>query len=537
MMKKTVLLMASLVLTLMPFFTGCSRAKGGASERSEGDVATTTSLDSYPIKTDVTLTYWGELSGSVAANYTNLGETPYGKAWIEKTGVKVEFLHPPAGGANEQFNLLVASGDMPDIMDRDWLNLYPGGPEKAINDSVILKLNDIIDKYSPNLKQVLDSHPDWARMVKTDNGNYYGYPFIRGNEKLCIWHGPYVRKDWLEELNMEVPQTFDEWHEMLTVFKEKKRSPAPMVMMITNNDFLLGYGIDRAFFVGDDGKVHWGSMEDAFRDYLTMMARWYKEGLLDPDIATLTSQQISAKVTGNISGATRGSLGGSLGTWTNSARATNPKFELTAVPYPVKKKGDKPKLINVDNLYTGGFSAGITTSCENPDIAARLLDYNYGEEGYIFNNFGIEGVSYTMVNGRPIYTDFIMKNPNGWSVAQSIASHARSAYGGPFIQDLGYFEQYMALPEQKAGPDIWKIDAPYKHKLPPITPTPEESREFARIMSEVNTYADEMMVKFILGTEAITDASWNAYVNTIKRMGIARAVEIQNAALARYNAR
>jgi putative aldouronate transport system substrate-binding protein len=93
----------------------------------------------------------------------------------------------------------------------------------------------------------------------------------------------------------------------------------------------------------------------------------------------------------------------------------------------------------------------------------------------------------------------------------------------------------MALPEQKAALVNWAIDEPFKHKLPSITPTPDESQESARIMAEVNTYADEMLVKFILGTEPLSN--FDAYVNTIKRMGIDRAIEIQNAALTRYNAR
>jgi putative aldouronate transport system substrate-binding protein len=54
-------------------------------------------------------------------------------------------------------------------------------------------------------------------------------------------------------------------------------------------------------------------------------------------------------------------------------------------------------------------------------------------------------------------------------------------------------------------------------------------------MNEINTYQNEMELKFILGTESLSN--WSTYVSTIKRMGIDRAVEIQNAALARYNAR
>ncbi|MDR2096644.1 MAG: extracellular solute-binding protein [Treponema sp.] len=514
-------------------FTGC---KG--SEKSDGASAAPTGKIDYPVKTDATLRYWGEMSNSVAANFTNLGETSYGKAWQEKTGIKVEFLHPPAGGANEQFNLLVASNEMPDIMDRDWLNTYPGGPQKAIEDGVIIRLNDIIDKYAPNLKAALAVHPEWDRMVKTDKGDYYAFPFLRGDEILCIYRGPMIRKDWLDDLNLSVPETYDEWYTALKAFKTQKGAAAPLSMIsITaiNIDFMFGYGIDRNFYVGDDGKAHYGSAEEAFRDYLAMMNQWYKEGLLDPDFATVTIQQVTAKMTSGVTGASCGGLGGQMGTWTNTARASDPGFELTAAPYPVRNKGDKPTMIFVDNAYSGPFSAAITSSCKNPELAARLLDWNYGPEGTLFNNFGVEGVSYTMIDGKPIYTDLIMKNPNGWSLAQSIGAYARAAYGGPFIQNLGYFEQYMALPEQKNGPRIWKIDDPYKHKMPPITPTSEESSELGRIMSEVTTYADEMLVKFVLGTEPLSN--WDNYVTTIKKMGINRAVEIQNAALTRFKTR
>lgn len=534
MKKIKYLTMFSLFLGLAMFFAGCGKdsgSSGGASSAPTGKIE-------YPVETDATIRYWGEMSSSVAANFTNLGETPYGKAWQEKTGIKVQFLHPPAGGANEQFNLLIASNDMPDIMDRDWLNAYPGGPQKAIEDGIIIRLNDLIDNYAPNLKAVLAGHPEWDRMLKTDNGDYYAFPFIRGDEILCIWRGPMIRKDWLDELNLSVPETYDEWHTALQAFKIKKGAAAPLSMIsisAINFDFMYGYGVDRNFFIADDGRVHYGSIENGFRDYLTMMNQWYKEGLFDPDFATVTIQQVTAKITSGASGASCGGLGGQMGTWTNTARASNPKFELTAAPYPVRRKGDKPEIINVDNAYSGPFSTAITSSCTNPELAVRLLDWNYSPEGHMFNNFGIEGVSYTMENGRPVYTDLIMKNPNGWSLAQSIAAHARSAYGGPFIQDLGYLEEYMALPEQRNAPRIWAIDDLYKHKMPPITPTPDESREYGRIMNEVITYADEMMIKFILGTEPLSN--WDAYVNTIKKMGIDRAIEIQNAALVRFQGR
>ena len=56
-------------------------------------------------------------------------------------------------------------------------------------------------------------------------------------------------------------------------------------------------------------------------------------------------------------------------------------------------------------------------------------------------------------------------------------------------------------------------------------------------MNDITTYTDEMITKFVLGTEALNDASWNAYVSNIKRMNIDRAIAIQTAALDRYKKR
>ena len=93
----------------------------------------------------------------------------------------------------------------------------------------------------------------------------------------------------------------------------------------------------------------------------------------------------------------------------------------------------------------------------------------------------------------------------------------------------------MALPAQKEGYKTWSAPGGLKYVVPTITPTPEESREFAQIMNEINTYRDEMELKFILGTENLS--GWDTYVNTVRRLGLDRALAIQEAALTRYNAR
>ena len=531
-MKRKVFVISILLIVVcfLPLF-------GGGGRQQQGNAAVQASYPtgriSYPMQTDVTLTWWTGIASDLSQNYTSYNDVPSFIGWQERTGIKISFLHPPTGGGDEQLNLIIASGDLPDIFNYNFIS-YPGGPEKAISDGVILRLNDLINNYAPNLKNVYSANPQYDRMVKTDTGSYYSFPFIRNDPRNSLYQGLQIRKDWLDELGLAPPETYDEWHNVLTIFKTKKNSPAPLAIPYGNTSFMYGYGIDSGFYLGNDGRVLWGRVQPAYKDYLAMMAQWYKEGLLDPDTATLTTQQIAAKITNGTAGAAHGTVSGNMGTWIPSGRSVDPRFELRAVSYPVHTKGDRPFLINIDNVFYGdGVSPSGTT--KYPEIAARFLDWGYSDEGYMYHNFGTLGFSYNMVNGIPTYTDYVFKNPKGWSVAQAIASIAMGKYSGPLLQSFEFYYQQLIYPEQVAALDIWSIDDPFKYKLPTLTPTPDESQEIAAIMSEVNTYATEMMVRFILGTEPLSN--FDNYVNTVRRMGIDRAVEIYNAAVIRYNNR
>jgi putative aldouronate transport system substrate-binding protein len=165
----------------------------------------------------------------------------------------------------------------------------------------------------------------------------------------------------------------------------------------------------------------------------------------------------------------------------------------------------------------------------------KWLDFAYSEEGHMLLNFGIEGVSYEMVDGYPKYTEEITQNPNGLPFTQALGKYVRSSYNGPFVQDKRYIEQYAELPEQQAAIKSWSESAENDIKMPPITMTADENNEYASIMSDLETYYDEMVIKFIMGEESMD--SFEEFVATLEGMGIDRAIELQQAALDRYNER
>lgn len=531
-MKKFLKKCLILVLAIS-VLTGCGgNNKGGGSVNLQK-----LSESSYPIKTDVTLKYW--LPGSApVGEYKDKSQFPAYVKWQEKTGVKLEFVSPPLGQETQQFNIMLASGDLPDIINWYWGD-YPGGPDKAIEEGYILKLNDILDKYSPAFAQILKADKYIDKHTKTDNGSYYYYPGLAqyGGEKdkLLITAGYMFRSDWLTELNLPIPETINDWYVTLKAFKEKKGADAPLCIAAN----VAGRGISGAFGVPfgwylDNEEPKFGRVDPKFKDFLTEMNKWYNEGLLDKNFSNIDAKTVDSKLLNNKSGAVFGWLGSNMGKWLAAAKTTDKKFDLVGVPYPVMNKGDTPHFGTKDAVV---YSMGpaISAKSKYKELAAKMLDYGYTKEGHNFANFGSEGESYIMENDVPKYSDLITKNPNGLTMEQSLNANIMATARGPYFQDINYIKQRYSLPQQQEAQTRWIKNDVEKYTMPRVTPTSAESSEFAKIMNDVTTYSDEMYLKFVMGKESLS--KFDDYVAQIEKMGLKKAVEIQAAALARYNAR
>lgn len=538
------LLALSIAATLISGCTGkeaqTTPESSSAGSSTKAEDTQTASGTTYPIKTDVTLKYYMGLS--TGANVTNNGNIQFYQELQKRTGVKLEFIHPPVNQHKEALSMMLASGDLPDIIEYDWYN-FPGGPEKAIKDGYLLKLNDYIDKYAPNLKEYLKANPQVDKQVKTDEGSYYVFPFMRGDEILTVYYGPLMRKDWLDELGLKVPATLDEWYTTLKAFKEKKGVEAPLSFTSVPNegspfyfsDALIGaFGISKNFYV-EDGKVKFGAAQPEFKEFLTLMRKWYSEGLIDKNFATTDDKMLDSDITTGKTGATFGYNGGSLGKWLTAMKDKDPKFDLVAAPYPTLKAGETVKFAQKDFLYTSSGSAAITGKSKNVEIAAKLLDYGYSEEGRMFFNFGTEGLSYKMENGSPVYTELLTNNPEKLSMAQAMSKYIRGNTSGPFIQDKRYIDLYYKTPQQRTALEVWNKSDATKYKLPRVTPTSEESTEYSKIMNEINTLVDENMYKVILGEDSVDN--FDKYLEKLKKIGIDKVIEINQNALDRYNKR
>jgi putative aldouronate transport system substrate-binding protein len=538
--KKGLLTMLAAMTALTVSLSACSGGNHSTEPEAapSGTNAAETPADGKIVSSPLTLSYFVQGSGSAAPGIKTHNDVAAYQETEKKTGIHIDFQHPAIGQEKNQFNLLMSSGSYPDIIEWGW-NDYPGGGVGAMNSGVIIPLNDYIDKYAPNLSKLLADNPEIKKVISTDDGRIYAFPFLRADPYLRTYFGLGLRKDWLDKLGLQVPTTIDEWHTVLKALKEGdpngngKADEIPLLirkdtMLNFSNVFLNAWGISSRFNL-QDGKVIYGTVQPEFKAFLTTMRDWYAEGLIDRDYAATDDKQKDAKWTGELLASSELAVGGGIGKYTTAMTGKDPDFNLIGAPYPTLKKGDKPVLGQIEPIFNS-VGAAITSSNKHIEETVKWLDYKYGEEGGMLFNFGIEGKSYEMKDGFPTYTDDIMKNPDGLSFATALGRYA-IPFGGPFVQDKRYQEQNASLPQQKEALSTW-MSVDNDNWLPPLSLTNDESARLAAIMTDVTTYRDEMFDKFVMGIEPIDN--FDTFVKTIEGMGIQEAIAIQQAAYDRY---
>lgn len=496
----------------------------------------------------VKLTYWCKLHENLnAAGITNMDQTHWYEAVMEATGIEIEFIHPAAGQDGTEFNLLTAVPDeMPDIVEYSW-TAYPGGASAAIADEVIAPLNDAIASgKTPNLKAILDNEVDIDKAVKTADGDYYVFPFLRGTtyeDNNCLFtSGFYMRGDILKELGLEVPETFEEWENVLRAVKAAHPDMIPFITRTEWMNQIFAPGFDNFWdYYVEDGVVKNGLAEESRFEYLKAMVRWYADGLFDPDYLTHTKAGDGRGImaAGNAFATYDACGGGASNIFPNLLKEgliSDESDMVTTVPV-TSVKGQNAKFSKMNGLYdASGSSAAISKRLadeggEKYEAALYLLDWMYSEEGHMVNCFGIEGESYNMVDGYPTFTDVVLHNPDGLNLAAALSLYARGHQNGPVVQDTRVNEQYYSYTAQIAGMHLWTKTDFGKYMYPAgAAIATDDADDFATITANIKTYKEEMEAKWITGQQELTEEAWNAYVAQLETYGLSRAIQYKQAA-------
>ena len=344
------------------------------------------------------------------------GDSKVSKYITEKTGVDLNFI-VPAGNEAEKLNAMIAGDALPDILTLGW---YEGQVSMLIDSGLVWALDELAEKYDPYFFKV--SNPNKIGWYTRDDGHFYGYPnasytpldYEKYKGKMTSNETFLVRKDLYEALgspDMTTPEGF------LKALRDAK-AKFPQV----GGQPLIPFGTAEFSDVGcsqlqgalshflaispeQDGKYvdsNLGLTENPeYVRWLAALRQAHEEGMISTDIFVDKRSQIEEKVA-------QGRYFCMLyQNWDmqasqNALYARDPNMVYIAVPGPKNSHGDDPVL-------AGGSIAGwtitmISKNCKDPARAMQLLTYFISEEGQMDTNFGIEGETYTIVDGIPTLT-------------------------------------------------------------------------------------------------------------------------------------
>ena len=241
-------------------------------------------------------------------------DNPVLKQLQEEAGITINW-DCMSDSLSEQVNIRIAGGDLPDAFNGVSFNNYDlltYGEDKTLIDLTPYINADVM----PNLTAILEAHPEIRAAITMSNGAIYGLPAgeqmgtagIGKEEDYSIFTVPQfsmINKKWLDELNLEVPTTLDELHDVLVAFKENDMShkvygnPEGSTLPMSTgfdqwcwgqNIFYAGFGftnwtndVCNDLILQPDGKVNFVSDDDNYRAALTYFHNWYAEGLMDPE--------------------------------------------------------------------------------------------------------------------------------------------------------------------------------------------------------------------------------------------------------------
>ena len=438
------------------------------------------------------------------------------------------------------FNLTVASMDYPDSFQGN-ISLFTTGLDAYMDDEIILDLTQIIEENCPNYVYE-SSKEDVAKGVITDTGRRPGFFGIKRTFQPSFL-GPIIRQDWLNNLGLEQPDTLSELEVVLTAFRDNYPdciAPGQLAGNGIEMLYLSAWNINNSFYKVDD-VVEFEPIQDEFFEYLTLMNEWYTNGLLDPEFYSFSTWGRGMD--------TASTLNGLIGYWNggyssfdtlmqNAAAVGDTEYLIKACKVAKHNEGDMREIGLSVWMRPDRFQSNIGTinyGCENPELLARWYDYLFSYEGSVLCSYGAGSAFYYDENGNPKANELIYANPDGLSPNEAIYYYAMNA-DMPALIDWER-ELYETMGEDALGAsDIWDSDYEDTRTMPVMASiSAEEGAEYSAIMGDIETYIDEMVVKFIIGEEPLS--GFEEFRETIENLGIERATEIKQNSLDRYNAR
>ncbi|MBQ2271728.1 MAG: extracellular solute-binding protein [Firmicutes bacterium] len=444
----------------------------------------------------------------------------------DNLGIDLQVTQAPEN-FTQQLALLVASGDIPDLIWMDY-NTYVSYAEEGL----FYDIGDLVANY-PAIMEYVDTNGMgeycWNRM--TIDGSIYGVPTRSVNPTM---YTAAIRQDWLDAKGLAVPTTLDELTEVLRIFTEEDPDGngqndtygASFTGMDYASVFFGAFGATSMmdYFLNEDGTITTNVISDEYKEALIYLNDIFEKGYIDPESFTQANSQTYEKFATSSHGywPCWWSNGGSVYMKYGFAE-NNPDGQVTMMDAITGPDGDVG-LPACDPVY---MTLGISYTCENVEKALELINWECTPHGWYTAQNGVEGDYFEIDETGKLtwYWGLEGKNKRGDEIADM------EIY--KFIENLGLQAQMYTLDESDYGAKrtagiatCMRANA-YQNLFMGMY-----TDEFNNLNSELDNYYTNMSVKFIMG-ELDIEAEWDNYVSTYLSMG---GEAVRTSLLEKYNA-
>ena len=463
----------------------------------------------------------------------------------EITNVHIDFQMVNMMDAATIFTLMIAGGDYCDIVN-DTLNYYDTA-DQAYEDGIAVDLMEYPDSV-PNFMALMEQYPQIRTDLETLEGHILNMPRIDMPIGQAAENGLLIRQDWLDNLGLDMPNSYDEMHDVLAAFKSAYNVTDSYVMpyQVLSPWGLMsaGYGIPAVadannFYVDlKTDKVELATISDAYYDYLCMFRDWYQEGLINPNFVSQASNIPDESIISTEQTGIWFSDLSYIKTYQELLTSVNSNAELALMGDPgvdAQRSGYMEKQFTVAG--TGGFS--VSEQCDDIALALSWCDMWYNPALTQFINYGYEGETFDYdENGEPVLGGVIVNNDLGLP-SLKMSNGVYLCTSGGFIYDLHKYDlEFTDL--QLEAYTKWIItaddpstvvtsDFPGGAKL-----TADEADAVTTAMGDINTHVGEMALKFVTDAVELTPESYASYVTDIEGMRLQEALDAMQQAYDRY---
>lgn len=318
--------------------------------------------------------------------------------WIrEQSGIDVSIVPVPRNQAQDTLNIMFASKQAPDLVwdfDRNYIG-------RLVSQGVIQPIGDYIEQYSTAYKAYLEQNPDLLPYLTFD-GEIYAMAAKRPVSAIAN-HGIWIRQDWLEELNLEMPETKEELIEVAEAFKASYPGVTPIVGYTMPDVYAAMHGaINYLWYLDDAGQMRYGATTDRFAAAIELERELYDRGLVDLEYLTDSNNQRAHQLWAT------GKAGIFISQWGSGTVDSLNRDLLTNVPeadpvamYAVASEFGRYGYFQESPPH---FYIAFNKAMKNPKAAVEYMDWLI-EDGWFTLMHGLENEHYKLVDGVPQVID------------------------------------------------------------------------------------------------------------------------------------